>query len=80
MKKITEFVEHLSLLVAQPQVGQVAMAPKSTTLPESVPKNLMPLDPLWLEATQLSLPLDGGLQMYSSQCLDLPSYPIGENH
>ena len=80
MKKITEFVEHLSLLVAQPQVGQVVTERKSTTLPESALTIPMPLDPLWLEATQLSLPLDGGSQMYSSQCLDLPSYPIGENH
>lgn len=80
MKKIKEFAEHLCLLVAQPQVGQVVTERKYTTLPESVPKNLMPLDPLWLEATQLSLPLDAELPMYSSQCSDLPLYPIGENH
>jgi hypothetical protein len=80
MKKIKEFEEHLSLLAAVPLAELQAMEHKDTTLHVVVPRILRAFDTLWLEATQLSLPLDGGSQMYSSQCSDLPLYPNGENH
>ena len=73
MKKITEFVGLLSLQVEALRDALRPMAPKSTTLPASALRILMPLDKLWLEATQLSLPLESVSPMYSKVCYDPPS-------
>jgi hypothetical protein len=70
MLKINEFEERSCLLVEQLRAEQVATAPKSTTSPESVPKNLMPSDKRWLEATQLCLFTEDELPMSLKECLD----------
>src|SRR5512136_2170374 len=78
MKKITEFVARLFLRAGQPPAEPVATAPKSTTSPESALKILMPLDKLWLEATQLSLPLDDESPTSSRECYGQLWYPLWE--
>ena len=78
MKKITEFVGLLSLQVEALRDALRPTAPKSTTLPASALRILMPLDKLWLEATQLSLPLESVSPMYSKVCLDQHLYQLEE--
>ena len=70
MLKINEFEERSCLLVEQLQVEQAVTARKSTTLPESVPKNLTPLGKQWLEATQLYLFTGDELPTFLRGCFD----------
>jgi hypothetical protein len=74
MKKITEFEGHLSLQVEALQAALRPTAPKSTTLPADAPLTPTPLDKRWLEATQLSLPLDVELPTFLKECLDQRLY------
>ena len=79
MKKITEYVGRLCSLVGLPRAEQAATAPKSTTSPASALRILMPLDKLWLEATQLSLPLDAESPTSSKVCSGQLWYPLWES-
>jgi hypothetical protein len=78
MKKITEYVGRLCSLVGLPQAEQAATAPKFTTSPANALRILMPLDKLWLEATQLSLPLDAELPTSSKVCSGQLWYTLWE--
>jgi hypothetical protein len=70
MLKINEFEERSCLLVEVLRAEQAVTALKSTTSPESVPKNPMPSGKQWLEATQLSLFTDDELPTSSRGCFD----------
>jgi hypothetical protein len=73
-----EFEELLSLLVEVPLGELQAMDYKYTTSHDVALAILKPLDKLWLDATQLSLPLENVLQTFSKECYGQLWYPLWE--
>ena len=78
MRAMDELEVLLSLLAEAPLGELQAMDYKYTTSHDVALSILKPLDRRWLEATQLSLPLEDALQTCLKECYGQLWYPLWE--